>query len=270
MKAIFLVASAVVLSWASAAWSAATVTSVRGEVRAAIDSSRYGPASQGDRIQSGWTVSTGPNSQAVLRFDDGQNVVLNQNTEFKITEYRFSDAQPANDRSVFELLKGALRVVTGAIGKRNQDRFALRLPQVTIGVRGTDFMVVIVNPAYISVTQGAVAATNAAGTATFGAGALGQVASQAALATSIPASALPAAASSAFSSMSTVTLSATATTTAGTAGSAGGAAGGAAGTASGTAAGGTAAAVGAGVGAAAAGFLAVGGQEKATTTTTHH
>lgn len=249
---------------ASSAMAAATLTSVRGEVRAVIDQSRHGPASQNDRIQTGWTVTTGPDSQAVLRFDDGQNVVLNQNTEFKIAEYRFNEAQPANDRSSFELLKGALRFVTGVIGKRSQNRIALRLPQVTIGVRGTDFMVAIVNPAYISVLQGAVAATNAAGTAAFGAGAIGTVASQTALATTISASALPAAVSSAFGSMSAVTVSAAATTTAGTAGGAAGGAAGATGAATGVTAG-TAAGIAAGAAAAAA--AASGG---GSTTTTHH
>jgi hypothetical protein len=38
------------------------------------------------------------------------------------------------------------------------------MPQATIGIRGADFMVVLVNPAYLPVLRGAVGVTNAAGT----------------------------------------------------------------------------------------------------------
>lgn len=265
MKKILVMLGTLLVSVSGTAWSAATLTSVKGEVRMVVDSSRHGPASQNDRINAGMTVTTGENSQAVLRFDDGQQVVLNQNTAFKIAEYRFNEAQPANDRSVFEMLKGALRIVTGSIGKRSQNAFSLRLPQVTIGVRGTDFMVAIVNPAYISVLQGAVAATNAAGTTALGAGAIGSVASSTAVATTISAAALPAAVTGAFSSMSAVTLSAAGVTTAGTAG---GAAGGAAGAA------GTTAAVAVPAGVIAAGAVgaaaAAASNSSSPTTTTHH
>src|SRR5207302_8440389 len=94
---------------------------------------------------------------------------------------------------VFDLIKGALRMVSGAIVARNREAVALRTPQATIGIHGTDFMVALVNPAYVSVIPGVVAVTNTAGTVAFGAGTIGSVANSAALATVIPASALPAA-----------------------------------------------------------------------------
>ena len=264
MRKILIGFGAFLLSWTGTAWSAATLTSVRGEVRMVVDQSRHGPAAQNDRIENGMTVTTGPNAQAVLRFDDGQQVVLNQNTEFKITEFRYNETNPAADRSSFEMLKGALRMITGAIGRRNPNTFALRIPQATIGVRGTEFMVAIVNPAYLSVIQGSIAATNAAGTAAFGAGALGTVASSTALATGISAAALPAGVSGAFSSMSSVTLSAAGATTAG---GAGGAAGGAAG-ATGAAAGAAVPTAAIAAGAVAAGAAAA--SSNSNTTTTHH
>jgi hypothetical protein len=208
MRAALVLGIATFLS-AGSVLASAIVQSVKGEARASLDVTRHGPVVPGQRYQAGTTFKTGPGGQMVLKFDDGQNVVLNENTEFKVAEYRYAEAKPAEDRSVFELLTGALRVISGAIGKRNQAAFELRIPQATIGIRGTDFMVVLVNPAYVSVTQGAVAATNAAGTAAFGAGTVGSVTSFNVLGAAIPASSLPAAASSAFSTMSSASLAAT-------------------------------------------------------------
>lgn len=250
---------------AGSATAAAIVESVKGEVRAQIDPTRHGPVLRGDRYQPGTTFKTAPAAQLVLRMDDGQRIVLNENSEFKISQYSYNEAQASADRSVLDLIKGALRVVTGAIGKRNPNAFALRVPQATIGIRGTDFMVALVNPAYISVLQGTVTATNAAGTAVFGAGSIGTIASSTVLGTTISAAALPASVSSAFSSMSAVTFSAAATTTAGTAGGAAGGAAGAAGAAAGAALPATAIAAGA----LAAGAAAASG-DGGTTTTTHH
>lgn len=202
----------------------AVVTSARGDVRAGTI-----PVTMNQRITPGTTVTTGPDSQVVMRFDDGQNVVLHQNTEFRVVDFRYSEAAPQQDRSIFDLLRGAARLVTGVIGRRSQAATQIRAPQATIGVRGTDFMLAIVNPLYISVLEGAVAASNAAGTVVFPAGSLGSIATSSALATSISAAALPAQAATAFSSLQSVVISGVATTTAGTAVGAGPATGGIAG-----------------------------------------
>lgn len=254
----FVAGAAIALAaiFSTGAFAVVIVDSVKGESRA-VRGDRHGPLAQKQRLLSGTTITTGKDAQVVLRFDDGQRVVLNQNTEFKIAEFKFNEAQPSEDRSVFDLLKGALRVVTGAIGKRNQAAFALRTPQVTIGIRGTDFMVVIANGTYTSVTQGTIVATNAAGAVPLGQGVLGMTSASNVITVPISASALPPAAAGAFSNMSTVTLSA-----------AGGAASGAAGTAAG-AAGGVSAGTAAMIGAAAAAAAAAGGGG-GTTTTTHH
>ena len=253
-----IAAFALAMLFAGAALAQGVVQSMRGDVRA-------GPAGQpgaaitvNQRLAVGAAVTTGPDAQAILRFDDGQQVVLHQNTEFRIVDFRYEASDPKADRTVFELIKGALRMASGAIIGRNRQAVALRTPQATIGIRGTDFMVALVNPAYVSVLEGAVSVTNAAGTVGFGAGSIGSVASSAVLATAIPASALPAAASAAFSSMSAA---------AGVA-AAGGAAEGAAGTAG--AAGGATAGTAAAVGAAAAAAAGAAAASRSTSTTTHH
>jgi hypothetical protein len=186
-------------AFAAAVQAAANVQSMRGDVRAGTQQ-----VNPNDRITTGASITTGAGAQAVLRFDDGQVVVLNENTTFRIIDFRYGKEEPRSDRAIFDLLRGALRMISGAVASRSQASFQLRIPQATIGIRGTDFMVAIVNPAFISVGTGAVGATNAGGTAVFGAGSFGSVASSGALAVGIPATAVPPAASAAFSSMSSV------------------------------------------------------------------
>jgi len=258
----FLATGLLALAVPLAAFANATVQSVQGDARVGGNQ-----ITQNQRINSGATVTTGSGAQAVLRFDDGQQVVLNQNTEFRIVDYRYNAGSPREDRSIFDLVKGALRVVTGAIGQRNASAFQLRAPQATIGIRGTDFMVALINPAYVSVLAGSVGVTNAAGTAVIGAGSFASVATAGTLAATIPATAVPAAATSAFGTMGAAAgVGAGAAGTGAVAGSGAAGAGAATGATAGAVAG---AAVAVGVGAAA---VAAGSNDSPSTTptTTHH
>jgi hypothetical protein len=200
--------SSAILAWviaallsAASAFGAAVVQDSKGDVRAGTTPAQSKPVGPNQRVLSGTSVITAPGSRVTLRFDDGQVVALHENTEFRIVEFYYRPQEPTADRAIFSLLRGALRVVTGALGKRNRDAFALHVAQATIGIRGTDFMVAIVNPAYLSVLKGTVAATNVAGTVAFEAETFGSIATSSTLAVSIPASVLPSAAASAFRSL---------------------------------------------------------------------
>jgi hypothetical protein len=246
---------------AASAFAAGVVQSMKGDVRAGPIGKPVTAVTLDQRLASGTAVVTGPDAQVILRFDDGQQVVLNHNTHFRIADFRYNEADPKTDRSEFGLLKGALRMVSGAIATRNRQAVALRTPQATIGIRGTDFMVAIVNPAYISVLQGAVTATNAAGTVAFGAGSIGMVPTSAALAGAIPASTLPAAVAAAFSNLSAAAIVGAAGTAGGMSAGAGEATGAATGVSTGTVL---------GVGAAAAAAAAAAAHGGGSSTTTHH
>lgn len=216
--------------------------SVRGDVRAAAGAAAPASVAINQRVVPGTTVTTGPGAQTIIRFDDGHTVVLNENSEFRVNEYRFDKDKPQSDNIAIQLLKGAMRSVSGLIGSRSRNAFALLAPQATIGIRGTDFMIALVNPAYLSVLQGTIGVSNGAGSAVFSAGATATVASPTTLAVAIPADALPASVASSFSNMGSVAVGAGA-------GEAGAGAGGA---------GGAGAAVGAGAGGITAGIVAAG------------
>ena len=245
------------LLFAAQAFAAANVANMKGDVRVG-----YGAAAPNMRIQAGQTVSTGPGAQVTLMFDDKQQVVLNENTSFKITDYRYKADEPRNDRMVFDLLRGAMRFVTGILGARSRDTVALRIPQATIGIRGTDFMVGLTEQGgYTQVTHGAIGVSNGAGSTVFGEGSVGSVANANALATAIPASSLPPAISSAFTTLGAVPLSAAVTPAA-----AESATGAATGTVAGSTGAGIGAAIAVGVGAAVIGTAIDNGQAA----TSHH
>jgi hypothetical protein len=245
-----------------AALASAVVQSMSGDVRA-----NGSPVSLNQRLNPGTVLTTGPKAQLVMRFDDDQRVVLNENTEFRIVDFKYNESNPREDRSIFDFIRGGLRVVTGAVGRRTPTAFALRAPQATIGVRGTDFMVTIINPLYVSVLSGSVGFTNVAGTAVLGAGSFGVVSTAGTIATAIPASALPAAASASFSTMGAAAgVGAGAAGATGAAGSTAAGAGVATGTAT---AGSLGVAAGIAVGATAAAAASTS-ESNATPTTTHH
>jgi FecR protein len=193
--ALFAVAAAAILGSAQCR-AQATVVSMTGDVR-----DESAAVTRGQRILPGTTLATGDAAQANLRFSDGQQIVLDQNTAFRIAEFHYVADEPADDRATFELLRGAMRFVSGAIGARNPGVVALRTPNATFSVRGTDFMVALANWTYLKVQYGAVGVTNLGGTVTFGANTAAAVISASSIAQPLLADALPPAASVPFSSL---------------------------------------------------------------------
>lgn len=54
---------------------------------------------------------------------------------------------PRSSRAFFRLLKGGFRAVSGLIGKANPAEYRVSTPVATIGIRGTDYLVVICDAA---------------------------------------------------------------------------------------------------------------------------
>ncbi|MBP8183923.1 MAG: FecR domain-containing protein, partial [Rhodoferax sp.] len=98
----------------------------------------------GQPVESGDVLAVGAGSALQVRFTDESVVALRANSRFKIENYQFKkDAD--TDRSLFGLLKGGMRTVTGLIGKFNQRNYAVQTSTSTIGIRGTHFTLVACN-----------------------------------------------------------------------------------------------------------------------------
>lgn len=197
--------TAVILALAlpAAALASALVESMKGEVQ-----SGGVPVFQGQRISPQASVTTGPGAQVLLRFDDGMQIALNENSLLRVVDFRHSSSG-VTDRAVFELLRGAARVVTGSVARDNPRQFFFRTPHTQLMVeKPSDFTVALVNPAFITVHSGALVSSNAAGPATLGQGSTSIVANSGTAPANIAASSLPPQASSAMQNLSVANLGA--------------------------------------------------------------
>jgi hypothetical protein len=127
----------------------------------------------------------------VLRFDDEQKMVIAPNSELGIVDYHYQANAASADRAEFALRRGAMRVATGIIARRNHEMFVVRTPHVHLGVRGTDFSATIIGQSYWSVNDGAVVASTNAGKGVFGKGAYGRSGALDRLAAGLSSAGLP-------------------------------------------------------------------------------
>lgn len=197
-----LSAAVLALALPLAAFASATVHSLQGDVQA-----NGAPIFQGQVLLAEANIVTGAGAQVILHFGDGMQVAVNENSRLRMVDYRYT--RGPNDRAVFDLLQGAARVATGEIARTNPKQFFFRTPQAQFGVQSAaDFTVVLVNPAFLTVSSGTVLASNGAGTVAFGAGATATVATSGALAAPVAASAFPPVASSAFGNLQVAAVAA--------------------------------------------------------------
>lgn len=178
-------------AWAAGGW----VYDASGDVSVAVGKQPAHPAAKNEAVVSDTVISTGDGAYAVLKFEDGQVVTMQANSTFHVREYSYQPDKIEKSNMFFSMLKGGMRFVTGLIGQRNKSAFRLSTPNVTIGIRGTEFMVAMAvnNPSmYAQVVSGSIGMTNAAGTLALGAGQAAVVTSATTMATVIPVSALPA------------------------------------------------------------------------------
>ena len=93
-------------------------------------------AKEGDAVRVGETLTTFPKAEVHLKMADGAYLSLRENTKITITKYAANGDDA--DQSLIDLARGAMRSVTGWIGKYRRAGYQVRTPMVTIGVRGTD------------------------------------------------------------------------------------------------------------------------------------
>jgi len=125
-----------------AATLAGTVMEIQGEVLVADK-----PVDKKSDIYEGDSITSGGDGELLVRMTDGTTVAVRPNSVLKVDQYHFeNDLKKSGDNNfLVRLLKGGMRTVTGLIGKRNPKNFKVATPTATIGVRGTDFEVAVVD-----------------------------------------------------------------------------------------------------------------------------
>jgi hypothetical protein len=182
------------------AQEAAQITHATGTVHVKKADGSLKIASVGSSLSVGDVVSTEAKSSIRLRFGDGTEIVLKSGTQLQIEQYHYQEAKPANDALLVNLAKGGLRTVSGVVGKRgNANAFGAKTAVGSIGIRGTQFGMVICEPGqcpldewesmpeaererlsegglFFEVTEGGISFTNGAGEFAFDAPAWGHTA----------------------------------------------------------------------------------------------
>ncbi len=90
----------------------------------------------GESVFEGDTVTTFAHGEIHLQMADGASLIVRENSKITLSAYVADGGE--DDRSLIDLAKGALRSITGWIGRYNRSNYRIRTPLVTIGVRGTD------------------------------------------------------------------------------------------------------------------------------------
>jgi hypothetical protein len=91
-------------------------------------------------VENGDTLVSEKNTYAQIRFVDNHEITLKPGTTFRIENFSYDAGKPDADSAAFSLVKGGLRSITGLLGKRNKEKFSLKTPSATIGIRGTTFV----------------------------------------------------------------------------------------------------------------------------------
>lgn len=148
-----IIALFTVLSWQSLAYaeqqSIGQVLLTQGKVEAKQADNTVRVLKRGAAFFAQDTIITADKAQAQIRFSDGTLVAIRPNSAFKISEYQYTattDKQKIDKNSLkytTQLIQGGLRTVTGAIAKEDPDDYKINTTVATIGVRGTEFSIVL-------------------------------------------------------------------------------------------------------------------------------
>src|ERR1043166_4892035 len=148
---------------ANAIAEVARVDFASGQVTATGSDGRSRNLQKGAEINVGDTVNT-DQGRAQLRFVDGAYMSLQPKTQFRIDDFQFNGKADGTEKGFFSLVRGALRTVTGVVGRTNQGAYRVTTSTATIGIRGTEYLASVENSLLVSVGGGSIAITNDSGT----------------------------------------------------------------------------------------------------------
>ena len=133
----FVLALVVTGAWAASSGTG-EVTYLSGTLSVQRPDGTMRILSQKSAVQPGDLLTTQQDSYAQINFSDGSAATMRPNTTMRLEAYSYVEDQPQSDSLFMRLLKGALRTVTGAIGKRGDpEAYRIGTASATIGIRGS-------------------------------------------------------------------------------------------------------------------------------------
>lgn len=140
LGSLVLVASLTVSTMAVAEDSIGMAVASRGDV-IALSNGGSRELKQGDFIYVKDEIMTTNRSFVVLQFEDGAKVTVRPDSTLIIETYLYNG--DVGDAAELNLVSGGLRVITGAMAKSNPENYKVRTPVALMGVRGTEFSVML-------------------------------------------------------------------------------------------------------------------------------
>ena len=158
------------------------VVAIAGDVDALNEKRATRSLQFNSEIYEGDVLKTNAAKQTQIRFKDGALITLRAGTSFKIQKFKYNpdDDSEGVRKSVFELLEGGFRTISGQIGKEDEEDYEVLTPVATVGIRGTHYGLRLCKQAecsipgkvlkpglYAGVVDGSIAVTNEKGVNVF-------------------------------------------------------------------------------------------------------
>lgn len=136
---LLLLLCALYLIPASALTSIGRMALIVGEVKRTDSQGRTDILRMGATISQGDRIITGLDSIAMIVFIDDGRLSLRSESELIIKQYQV-DNNGVDNQLNFQLVRGAMRQISGKAATLQPERYRLNTPIASIGVRGTDFL----------------------------------------------------------------------------------------------------------------------------------
>lgn len=116
------------------------VRTVRGAVEVYHQSGAVEVGAVGTSLLASDSIHTGVNAGMSFVLRDGTTVVIGPSSKLDLKTFSY-DMQSSIGELAVKLIKGSLRMITGAIGKTTPEAVHVETQTAVIGIRGTDFIV---------------------------------------------------------------------------------------------------------------------------------
>jgi hypothetical protein len=131
--------SSLAVAQTTAAAAAGVAKIVAGDVRVS-DAQGEHALKSGDAVFENTRLIAGKQGTASVVLRDGTTLVISENSQFEISKFTF-DATTQNGSILVNLLQGSMRMLTGLIAKINPEAIQVKTKTLSVGIRGTDFIV---------------------------------------------------------------------------------------------------------------------------------
>ncbi len=136
---LFLICLSLIAMASHSAEIAGTVKTVKGQ--AYIErAGKHIPVSVGSSLYPFDRLISGPSSSVGVTLSDSTMLTAGPNSTIELNQYAF-DRNTRAGRMDTSVKRGTVAIVSGQIAKANPEQVVFRTPTVTLGVRGTEFII---------------------------------------------------------------------------------------------------------------------------------